>query len=56
LRRADARRPALPGTGAPRANRNAVKHGRTTAAALAERRTIARLIRASRRTLEEMGG
>jgi hypothetical protein len=45
-----------PGTGAPRANRNAVKHGRTTAAALAERRTIARLIRASRRTLEEMGG
>jgi hypothetical protein len=45
-----------PGTGAPRGNRNAVKHGRTTAAALAARRAIARLIRASRRTLEAMGG
>ena len=45
-----------PGTGAPRGNGNAVKHGRTTATALAARRTIARLIRASRRTLEEMGG
>jgi hypothetical protein len=45
-----------PGTGAPRGNRNAVKHGRTTAAALAARRAIARLIRASRRTLEEMRG
>ena len=43
-----------PGTGAPRGNGNAVKHGRTTAAALAARRAIARLIRASRRTLEEM--
>jgi glucans biosynthesis protein len=45
-----------PGTGAPRGNRNAVKHGRTTAAALAARRAIMRLIRASKRTLEEMGG
>ena len=45
-----------PGTGAPRGNVNAVKHGRTTAAALAARRAIARLIRASKRTLEEMGG
>jgi hypothetical protein len=44
------------GTGAPRGNRNAVKHGRTTAAALAARRAIARLIRESGRTLEEMGG
>jgi len=44
------------GSGAPRGNRNAVRHGRTTAAALAERRMIARLIRASLRTLEEMGG
>ncbi len=44
------------GSGAPRGNRNAVTHGRTTAAALAERRAIARLIRASLRTLEEMGG
>jgi hypothetical protein len=45
-----------PGTGAPRGNGNAFKHGRTTAAALGERRAIARLIRASRRTLEEIGG
>ena len=45
-----------PGTGAPRGNGNAVKHGRTTAAALASRRAIARLIRASKSTLEEMGG
>jgi glucans biosynthesis protein len=44
------------GTGAPCGNRNAVTHGRTTAVALAERRVIARLIRASLRTLEEMGG
>ncbi len=43
------------GAGAPRGNRNAVKHGRTTAAALAERRAITRLIRESLRTLEEMG-
>jgi hypothetical protein len=45
-----------PGSGAPRGHQNALKHGRTTAAALAARRTIARLIRASKRTLEEMGG
>ena len=44
------------GAGAPRGNRNAVKHGRTTAAALAARRAIAGLIRESLRTLEEMGG
>lgn len=47
---------AAAGTGAPRGNRNAVKHGRTTAAALGARRAIMRLIRASRRTLEEMDG
>ena len=45
-----------PGTGAPRGTANAVKHGRTTAAALAAWRAIARLIRASKRTLEGMGG
>jgi glucans biosynthesis protein len=44
------------GSGAPRGNRNAVTHGRTTAAALAERRAIARLIRVSLRTLAEIGG
>ena len=43
-----------PGSGAPCRNRNALKHGRTTAAALAARRAVARLIRASKRTLEEM--
>ena len=41
---------------APKGSRNALKHGRTTAAALAARRAIMRLIRVSRRTLEEMGG
>ena len=43
------------GSGAPRGNHNALKHGRTTATALAERRAIARLIRESLQTLEEMG-
>jgi hypothetical protein len=42
------------GSGAPRGNRNPLRHGRTTAAALAGRRAIARLIRESLRTLEEM--
>ncbi|HTO83870.1 MAG TPA: HGGxSTG domain-containing protein [Methylomirabilota bacterium] len=42
------------GSGAPRGNRNALKHGRTTAAALAERRAIAGLIRESLRRLAEM--
>ena len=42
------------GSGAPRGNRNALKHGRTTAAAVAERRAIAQLIRESLRTLDEM--
>jgi glucans biosynthesis protein len=44
------------GSGAPLGNRNAVTHGRTTAVALAERRAIARLIRVSLRTLEEVRG
>lgn len=44
------------GTGAPRGNRNALKHGRTTAAELSARRAIMRLIRDSKRMLEEMGG
>jgi len=44
------------GSGAPRGNRNALKHGRTTAAALAARRAIMQLIRESRKTLEEVGG
>jgi len=44
------------GTGARPGNRNALKHGRTTTAALAARRAIMRLIRESKKTLEEMGG
>jgi len=44
------------GSGAPRGNRNALTHGRTTAAALAARRAIMRLMRESKRTLGEMGG
>lgn len=44
------------GTGARAGNSNALKHGRTTATALGARRAIMRLIRESRRTLEEMGG
>src|SRR5262245_61958366 len=44
------------GAGAPRGNRNALKHGRTTAAALGARRTIMRLIRESEKTLEQMSG
>ena len=43
------------GSGAPPGNRNALKHGRASAAALAARRVISRLIRESKRTLEEMG-
>jgi glucans biosynthesis protein len=43
-------------SGAPRDNRNAATHGRTTAVALAERRAIARLIRVSLRTLRGVGG
>jgi glucans biosynthesis protein len=44
------------GTGTRPGNRNALKHGRTTAAALAARRAITRLIRESKRTLEETNG
>lgn len=42
------------GSGAPRGNRNAVRHGHTTAEALAERRAISQLIRESLRTLAEV--
>lgn len=40
------------GSGAPRGNRNAVKHGRYTAAAEAERRAVMELIRLAGETLE----
>jgi hypothetical protein len=41
--------------GAPKGNRNAVKHGRTTAAALARNRDIAALIRRMRALARAVG-
>jgi hypothetical protein len=43
-----------PGSGAPRANLNARKHGRFTGEAIAERRRIQALLLEARRLLEEM--
>jgi hypothetical protein len=43
-----------PGSGAPKANRNARKHGRFTRDAIAERRQIQALLGDARRLLEEM--
>ena len=43
-----------PGSGAPRANRNARKHGLFTRGALAERRQIQVLLGEARKLLEEM--
>jgi hypothetical protein len=43
-----------PGSGAPRANRNARKHGLSTRDALAERRQIRVLLGEARKLLEEM--
>ena len=43
-----------PGSGAPRANRNARKHGRFTGDAIAERRQIQALLGEARKLLEEM--
>ncbi|AUC99087.1 hypothetical protein CWS35_36200 [Bradyrhizobium sp. SK17] len=42
------------GSGAPRANRNARKHGLFTAEAIAERREIRALLDAARKLLDEM--
>ena len=42
------------GSGAPRANRNARKHGRFSRDAIAERRQIQALLGDARRLLEEM--
>lgn len=41
-----------PGSGAPLGNRNALKHGRYTAEAIARRRQILALIRENRRVVE----
>ena len=43
-----------PGSGAPRANRNACKHGRFTVDAIAERRRIEALLEEARKLLEQM--
>ena len=42
------------GSGAPRANQNARKHGRFTRGAIAERRQIQTLLGEARKLLEEM--
>ncbi len=42
------------GSGAPPGNRNALKHGLTTAAAKAERRHIRELMQAGRKVMREM--
>jgi hypothetical protein len=44
------------GIGAPRGNRNALKHGFYTAEAIAQRREVAALIRACRDQLGAMRG
>jgi hypothetical protein len=43
-----------PGSGAPRGNTNALKHGAFTRAALMERRQIRELIRGSRELLKKL--
>jgi hypothetical protein len=43
-----------PGSGAPRGNRNALKHGRATKAAKADRRALNRLVADAERMLGEM--
>jgi glucans biosynthesis protein len=42
-----------PGSGAPKGNKNALKHGLYTAEAIAERMAIRRLIRESRDLIKE---
>jgi len=43
-----------PGSGAPKGNQNALKHGRYTREAIAEHRALSQLLRESRRLLNEM--
>ncbi len=40
-------------TGAPKGNKNALKHGRYSAESVAERRAVRELIRASKRQMKE---
>jgi hypothetical protein len=42
------------GSGAPRANKNAVKHGLYTREAIAQRRQLAELMRQSRKLLSKI--
>jgi hypothetical protein len=42
------------GVGAPRGNQNALKHGRCTAEAVAQRREVSALLRACRDQLDAM--
>ena len=43
-----------PGSGAPRGNKNAVKHGLYTREAIAQRRQLAELIRQSRKLVSQI--
>jgi uncharacterized protein YjcR len=45
---------SAPGSGAPKANQNACKHGLFTTDAIAERRQIRALLGEARKLLEEM--
>ena len=45
-----------PGSGAPKGNQNALKHGFYAANAIEERRRVSELLRAGRKLLEEAGG
>jgi uncharacterized protein YjcR len=43
-----------PGSGAPRGNKNAVKHGLYTREAIAQRRQLGELVRKSKKLLSEI--
>jgi glucans biosynthesis protein len=43
-----------PGSGAPRGNKNALKHGRYTRAAIEERRQLRALLRQSRSLIQQI--
>jgi len=43
-----------PGSGAPRGNKNALKHGRYTRKAMEERRQLQGLLRQSRKLIQEI--
>jgi hypothetical protein len=46
--------PSLRGSGAPRGNRNALKHGNYTRDAIAERQMLKDLVRESRKLLQQI--